>query len=355
MDSSDKSTLLARSLRLIGITVLRLIGITAKLAVLLFLLPLAVTAGSDLDAYEAVRYLLEIDRQCIDFVRNVFPLKLGGHDTARAISILLAIAANLASGGLKKHFFRRKIDQPVSEKYTVETSVKSRTALLEVIREAQSRIDVIDKGASGDVQGRDAAPSVASAERNRNRARLVAVMAEAKTRLEAMQRDLAFLSIDVAGSTQMKVGEDKLKIEMAFRNYKKFVDQAINNGGSLTSAWTPDGVMICFPNADAAVTTSKNVISGLRHFNLKDKVIRADFKVRCGINAGRVYYDPLIPMEEMSDRVIDIAGHMQKYAEPDSIFLSNTVADKLAQIPKEGFRPANTKVDGLEVYKWNNN
>ena len=55
----------------------------------------------------------------------------------------------------------------------------------------------------------------------------------------------------------------------------------------------------------------------------------------------------------MSEHVIDIAGHMQKYAETDSIFLSKSTVNRLASGIKEGFVPAmNIKVDGLEVYQW---
>src|SRR5207245_898669 len=46
---------------------------------------------------------------------------------------------------------------------------------------------------------------------------------EAQRFLHQGQRHLAFLSIDVAGSTKMKAGEDKLVIEHAFTEYKKFV------------------------------------------------------------------------------------------------------------------------------------
>jgi hypothetical protein len=44
------------------------------------------------------------------------------------------------------------------------------------------------------------------------------------------------------------------------------------------------------------------------------KLIKTDFSVRCGVNAGFVYFDETTPLE--ADRVIDVAGHMQKYADP---------------------------------------
>jgi class 3 adenylate cyclase len=337
---------------------LRLLEIAAMLIALFFLLALGlgylkdialffeITDLENYGAYAYVHYLLVIDSQCINFVRELIPIKLAGYDTARGISVLLAIVVSWAISSLRSHLATKAIsrqystDVPMGTKvHTTVSAVKSRVQLLEVVQEAKSRLDAIKDVSS-------------SAESKENRARLLTVMAEAQSRLNEMQRDLAFLSIDVVGSTKMKVGEDKTKIEIDFRNYKKFINTAISKGGALTAAWTPDGVMICFSSVDAAVTTAKFVITGLRHFNKDVKTILAEFQVRCGINSGRVYYDPSIPMEEMSDRVIDVAGHMQKYAAADTIFLSKQVVNLLAHLPREGFSPANTNVDGFEAYKW---
>mgnify|MGYP003549052757 CR=1 FL=1 len=51
---------------------------------------------------------------------------------------------------------------------------------------------------------------------------------------DAMARNVAFLSIDVVGSTAMKVGEDKAFIEHDFKEYKKMVEAAIG-GCSISS------------------------------------------------------------------------------------------------------------------------
>ncbi len=318
---------------------LRLPEIAALLIVISFLLPL----GANLADYKDnpfVVYLLKFDSQSIDFVRTLAPFKLGDYDSARGICVLLAMILFKVFSKLRSYFTPIAITHAVSSgSYSAISNVKSRTELLEVISEAQSRINAIDK-------------KPGSASDNEYRNRLLSVIAEAKSRHEKLQRDLAFLSIDVVGSTQMKVGEDRLKIEMDFRHYKEFINKEIAKFGALTTAWTPDGVMVCYPTANDAIGSAKSVISGLRRFNQQVKTVRAEFRVRCGVNAGRVYYDPLIPMEEMSDRVIDIAGHMQKYAAPDSVFASPAIVKMLAPLPREGFRPANETVDGLEVYQW---
>jgi hypothetical protein len=55
-------------------------------------------------------------------------------------------------------------------------------------------------------------------------------------------------------------------------------------------------------------------------------------------------------MEEMSDGVIDIAGHMQKHAEENTIYLGQHVIKTLDS--SVGFHPVNKQVNGCEVYQW---
>ncbi|MBI2363056.1 MAG: hypothetical protein HYV15_06710 [Elusimicrobia bacterium] len=184
----------------------------------------------------------------------------------------------------------------------------------------------------------------------RSREELLELMAHAKKQLELQKRALSFLSIDVVDSTGMKVGEDPSIATRDFKHYRKLVEKAIADHKGLKAAWTPDGVMICFPTAETAVGAAKQVIRDLDHFNKNVKAMRRDFKVRCGVNSGTVLFDDTVPMEEMSDRSIDIAGHMQKYAEANAIFLGKHVVAEMRAA--EDFVPASREVDGCEVYAW---
>ncbi|MFH2202113.1 MAG: hypothetical protein ABIJ96_03275 [Elusimicrobiota bacterium] len=183
-----------------------------------------------------------------------------------------------------------------------------------------------------------------------SRDELLELMAQAKKKLEEQKKSLSFLAIDVVDSTGMKVGEDPAIAARDFTQYKKVVEKAIADNKGLKAAWTPDGVMICFPSAEAAVGAAKQVIGDLEHFNKHVKAMSRDFKVRCGINAGNVLFDETIPMEEMSDRSIDIAGHMQKYAGANSIFIGKHVIE--AMRTTADFTPVERQVDGCDVYQW---
>lgn len=183
-----------------------------------------------------------------------------------------------------------------------------------------------------------------------DRDELIKIFAETKKKLDNMGQDLAFLSIDIMNSTGMKQGEEKAAIEHDFKEYKLMADKIISRHKALKSAWTPDGVMICFSDVEDALNAGKEIIRSLDNFNRNVKAIKQDFRVRCGVNSGFVYCDESMPMEAMSDRVIDIAGHMQKYAQANSIFVSKSIVGSLQD--RSGFEPAGREVDGLDAAVW---
>ena len=297
--------------------VFRLCAWSAMLGGIFFLLPLGVPQIENAASYAAVRELLRIDREWHDALRALVPTKFGGTDIARWI---------LVGGLFVLHFIFDRIF---------------------VYFRGQQIADGIDPKLLEQAQGAMAGLQAGGV---RSRAALLEILKETQNKLESMQRDLAFLSIDVVGSTDMKIGEERTQIEIDFREYKKLVEKEINAQGVMTSAWTPDGVMICFATADAAVAAGQGVINALQTFNKNVKKIRGNFRVRCGVNAGKVYYDKSIPMEQMSDHVIDVAGHMQKYALPNTVALAKGVLGKLQR--REGFKPTGKEVDGFEVYHW---
>lgn len=183
-----------------------------------------------------------------------------------------------------------------------------------------------------------------------DRNELLRAFAEAKKKLDAFGREVAFLSIDVVGSTAMKEREENAAIQYDFAEYRKMVETVFDAHGILKTAWTPDGVMACSPTIDQAVLSGKDVILALETFNRNVKLMREDFSVRCGVNAGYVHFDESTPLAAMSDRVIDIAGHMQKYAEPNSVAVARKVIEPLRN--PEGFEATDKVVDGYEVAHW---
>lgn len=183
-----------------------------------------------------------------------------------------------------------------------------------------------------------------------DRTKLLEIYAQAKKTLAEQKRNLAFLSIDVVDSTGMKIGEDADIAERDFKQYKRLVEKVLEAHGVLKATWTPDGVMICFGRVEDAVGAAQKIIIGLEGFNKNVKVIKRDFAVRAGINAGTVAYDESTPLEEMTDRVIDIAGHMQKHGTVNGVCVAKPAIENFP--PQMGFAPTSRVVDGCEVYEW---
>jgi serine/threonine protein kinase/class 3 adenylate cyclase len=186
--------------------------------------------------------------------------------------------------------------------------------------------------------------------RSSSRLAMLREYTETKKALFQEKRHLAFLAIDVVGSTKMKIGEDKLVIEHAFVEYKKFIERILKNNEIWKVAWTPDGIMCAFPTSQDAANAAQEVLRGLDWFNNGVHQLRTKFNVRCGVNAGEVVFPESKRMEEVSDEAVDCAGHMQKYAAPGTVWVSALVHDELKD--HSGFKSIDTKVDGHRVFEW---
>lgn len=190
---------------------------------------------------------------------------------------------------------------------------------------------------------------IESAKRH-DRKHLLEEFVNLKKQLDEMTKNIAFLSVDVVDSTGMKLGEDTYIITNDFLEYRKFVEAILTENKYIKSTWTPDGLMVCFASLENAIQSAQTLLKGLEYFNRNIKNMKRDFVIRCGVNAGKLFFDDSLPLEQISDRVIDIAGHMQKYAAPSSIFVAQSLVEGNSLF--SDFIPAGKEVDGLAVYKW---
>jgi class 3 adenylate cyclase len=173
---------------------------------------------------------------------------------------------------------------------------------------------------------------------------------ESKKVLFQEKKPLAFMSIDVVGSTQMKRGEDKLTVEHAFVEFKKFVERILNSNNCWKSAWTPDGVMCAFRGTAEAVTAGQEVLSGLGWFNSGVHNLRTPFAVRAGVHYGEVVFPDDKDMVEVSDFTIDVAGHLQKHGAQNTLWVSKEAVDMLSGT--SGFKMIEQQVDSHGVFEW---
>jgi class 3 adenylate cyclase len=192
---------------------------------------------------------------------------------------------------------------------------------------------------------------LAGADSEHARDQLLKRYREIEDKLKAAKRKhCAFLSIDIVGSTQMKVGEREASISATFQAYEEMAKKVFKQYGAWKQAWTPDGVMVCFLQVDLAVAAGLNMLARLKKFNERDNKLRTPFRVRCGVNEGEIQIFEDSKLEKVADRVIDVAGHMQKEARPNSLWLGEEVYKILAD--KTDFHPYPVEVDGFKVYEW---
>jgi len=303
------------------------------LTVIIFLLPLAVPHISNAESFQYIRTAMNIEKAMSLFVQQHFPTVVAGKDITRWLVIAAALLLVFAISRVKALFRDKQCNLKIKKEYEAWKATVNLPDDAKIITPLEEKIQKLKTA-------------------NRNeREELLKIFAETKKSLDAMGRDLAFLSIDIADSAILKQGEDTAIIEYNINEYRKFVNSKLAANGVLKYAWTTDGMMACFPTVDAAVKAARAVIDGLEAFNTHVSTFRKDIHAKCGINAGYVYFDESVPMEEMSDRVIDVAGHMQKHAGPNTICLAKNIVKPLQEASH--FIPISKVIDGYEVYMLN--
>lgn len=278
----------------------------------------------EVDRYPASRAVLRsavsVEQPVRDFLRDHFPTEFQGRDTSK---IMLLAACFILSSLLSKW-----------GKYVETTATRIWDEVAELDENEATILSKVGRLRKGTL----------------TRGELMEVIAAAQKALEKHKQKLAFLSIDVVNSTGMKLGEDPAKAEKDFIRYKTMVEEVLKKHRYFKVAWTPDGVMICFLETRDALLAGQGVIKELRVFNREVKTIKHDFAVRVGVNTGELLTEDATPMEEMTDRVIDVAGHMQKYGAVGAVSVSeHTVKPLLGEFQ---YAPTGKVVDGCPVYEW---
>ena len=265
-------------------------------------------------------------------LKRYVPTNVAGSDRSEWILVGIAIIVTMISGSIAQR---------------AQTAQNRR--ILRRSAEAWRKKEGVKPGSKLDAE---LATTLRTAESGKtiNRQELLRVFAETKKKLDSFGREVAFLAIDVVGSVGIKAGEDPATVQYDFEEYRKLVERIFRARGVLKAAWTPDGVMACFVHVEDACQAGKDVIKSLKTFNQEVKVSKADFAVRCGVNAGLVYFDDATPLETISDRVIDVAGHMQKHAEPNTVLVARKIIEPLRQL--EEFTHTTQVVDGYEASVW---
>jgi class 3 adenylate cyclase len=314
----------------ISLFILRIIRIVIIIAILISIFGLIVPYIQEINSYSYFKPLIHLDSYLNETTKSYVPTRIAHHDFSHIITIVsliilmsiinrisLAIELRADKNRLEEEIMAIRSHAPENQKQNIDN--------------LQKEID-------------------SSKLNSKTRADLLKEFAAIKKELEKTGRNLSFLAIDVVGSTDMKRDEDPVIVENDFNEYHNFITSKFEKYGYIKAAWTPDGVMACFNTTEQAINAAQNIIDELNIFNGSIKSMKSEFKIRCGINSGFVFYDVTTPLEEFSDRVIDIAGHMQKHASPNTILIAKNMVEPVEN--SDEFIKTNKIVDSLEAFEW---
>ncbi len=205
------------------------------------------------------------------------------------------------------------------------------------------------------VRAKTAAPAaitVATTQRRSgDRLTMLREYAEAKKMLFQEKRRLTFVSLGVVGATQIKAGEDKLVVEHAFSEYRKFIERALGENKVWKFSWAAETVTAAFESADQAADAAKYVLGHLSWFNDGVHQLRTPFQVRCGVNCGEVIFPENKRIEEINDETLDIAHGLEEAATENSLLVTRETLSLLRD--QNGFQAMTMQqVHGHPVLQW---
>lgn len=159
-----------------------------------------------------------------------------------------------------------------------------------------------------------------------------------------LQKTSSFVSIDVVDSTAMKMGETEEDVIFSFLAYQKLVEDVMRAHGGQVVSITGDGVMSQYALSQEAVESAIDLLNRMPQFNKATQLLKNPFRVRVGVNTGKVYVDASeqsATLQILPSSAIDLAGYLQKYAPVNTAWISQFAYEQLerpvAGIKKDHF------------------
>jgi class 3 adenylate cyclase len=175
---------------------------------------------------------------------------------------------------------------------------------------------------------------------------------ELQAQLESGKQSLTFLSVDMVGSTRMKVGADPLKVEFTFNEYHKFVEMATTKYDGRIHSTAGDGVTCAFDDSHQAFRAALFMQTAIFELNTFRNQLGKPIVLRCGIHTGDVVAPDAHDVTSVNfAHVIDIAAHLQKVCPEGGIVISQLSA---SEIPRASsvIGSERLEVDGITGYVW---
>ena len=164
--------------------------------------------------------------------------------------------------------------------------------------------------------------------------------------------EITFVDIDITGSTNLKEGESKEAVVYSFGQYNQMLDDIVHKYRGEQFNRIGDGRILRFADATDAVKMGIELQNALLEFN-KDETknrLNKPFKVRIGVNTGDCLIDPVLETSDVADHTLDVACHLQKYSEPDTVYISENTYSNLELSGNQFEGPVDFPKDNIKIY-----
>ena len=152
-------------------------------------------------------------------------------------------------------------------------------------------------------------------------------------------RPVTFWIMDLVDSAKMR---RRAPLDPTFYHFDLFVAEVLNaSGAKMVEHVEGDRTIAYFDNADAAVAASTALLEKIPEFtqDRNRNFLRLPFRVRLGINTGKVMIDPSSRLVEQKHPVFDLAGHLValKAGRPSPLLIGEETYQSLSEDFKSQF------------------
>jgi class 3 adenylate cyclase len=185
----------------------------------------------------------------------------------------------------------------------------------------------------------------------KRREHLLRQLVDLQDELKKGEKLVAFLSVDVVGSTRIKETSEPLASEFTFTEYTSFVRDAAGRYGGQIHSTAGDGVLLAFEDPKQAFAAARHLQAAILEFNAFRNRTGQPFELRCGLHAGLVMAPAGQPTAVNYSHVIDVSSHAQRVAPIGGIAVTQEACAFLPGGPKAVGRES-VGVQGTQVAIW---
>lgn len=168
-------------------------------------------------------------------------------------------------------------------------------------------------------------------DRNMARQDLLKQLVDLQDQLREGQQAATFLSLDVVGSTKMKLEADPLAVEFTFTEYHQYVERIAEMHQGKIHSTAGDGITVSFEHPQNAFVAARKIQTALVEFNAFRNKLDVPLQLRAGIHTGQVLAPEAGNMASINfASVIDIAAHLQKECPIGGVAVSDAAAQTIA-------------------------